>query len=253
MLLVYYRRVSILSIVYPFFFYLFFYFIDNGSDLAHHGKYNSFSLCLFLAIFFIISLLIIKLIFLFLKGKRKLVYIVLISIAFLFFIIYIYLINKTSCSNWNVGLNNVKLDNDRSKYPCEWVSPKKCYMNAFDGFLDFTKFKGRTCDKIGNPKDQKKKLFKFLDLKKFGTATKIGFPITTTRDFWLRTQKNIEHFSERVLSKVVDMDNIPDNTSTPEVYIDFSDKDSNKWKVNINLIVNNTLIEQRKNISKNTN
>ena len=48
------------------------------------------------------------------------------------------------------------------------------------------------------------------------------------------------------------MDNIPENTSTPEVYIDFSDKDSNKWKVNINLLINNTLIEERKNIAKNT-
>ena len=252
MLLVYYRKVSILSIVYPFFFYLFFYFIDNGSDLAHHGKYNFFGLCLFLTLFFVVSLLIIKMIFLFLKGKRKLVYIILISIAFFFLIIIIYLFNKISCQSWNIGLNNVKLDNDRSKYPCEWVSPKKCYMNAFDGFLDFTKFKGRTCDKIGNPKDQKKKLFKFLDLKKFGTATKIGFPITTTRDFWLRTQKNIEHFSERVLTRVVDMEHIPENSLKPEVYIDFSDKNYPYGKINMNLNKNNSLVEQREKISKNT-
>jgi len=252
LLLVYYKKVSVLSIVYPFFFYLFLYFIDNGSDLAHHGKYNSFSLCLFLTIFFVVSLFIIKMIFLFLKGKRRLVYIILISIAFLFLAIFIYLINMTSCPNWNIGLNNVKVDNDRSKYPCEWVSPKKCYMNAFDGFLDFTKFKGRTCDKIGNPKEQKKKLFKFLDLKKFGSATKIGFPITTTRDFWLRTQKNIEHFSERVLTRVVDMDHIPENSLKPEVYIDFSDKNYPNGKINMNLNKNNTLVEQREKIAKNT-
>jgi hypothetical protein len=192
------------------------------------------------------------LIFLFLKGKRKLVYIVLISIAFLFLIIFIYLINKTSCSNWNVGLNKVKLDNDKNKYPCEWVSPKKCYMNAFDGFLDFTKIKGRTCDTIGNPKDNKKRLFKFLDLKKFGNTTKIGFPITTTRDFWLRTQKNIEHFSERVLTRVVDMEHIPENSLKPEVFIDFSDKNYPYGKINMNLNKNNSLVEQREKIAKNT-
>ena len=252
LLLAYFKKISIFSVIYPLICYFIFYFMDNGSDLAHHGRYNFFGFCFFLLLFFIFSLIAIYMIILYKKGKKNLVYTISSSIIFLFFIVFIYLFSKTSCSKWNKGLKNIILDNDKNKYPCKFVSPKKCYMNAFDGLFDLSKYMGKTCDKIGKPSEQKKKLFKFLDLNKFKNTTKIGFPITTTKDFWLRTQKNIEHFSERVLSRVVDMDKIEENILKPEVYIDFSDKTQPYGKININLIKNNSLIEERTKISKNT-
>ncbi len=253
LILAVFQKISLISIIYPTIIYILFYLIDNGSDLAHHGRYNFYIFLLFLFIFFIISLIIILITFLYTKGRKKLFNTIISIIIITFFIIFIYIYFKTSCSKWNTGLNNIQLDNDKEKYPCEFVSAKKCYINAFDNLFDLSKYMGKTCDVIGNPSEQKKKLFKFIDTNIFKNTTKIGFPITTTKDFWLRTQKNIEHFSERVLSRMVDMNKIGENISKPEVFIDFSDKNEPYGKININLIKNNTLIEERNKIAKNSN
>ena len=252
LILAYFKKISLISIIYPLITYFFFYLIDNGSDLAHHGRYNFFAFCFFLIVFFILSLIIIYIIILYFKGRKKLFFSIIFSILFTLFIIFIYLYSKTTCNDWNIGLNNVKLDNDKEKYSCRFITPKKCYMNVFNNILDLSKYVGKSCEKIVKPFEQKKRLFKFIDENIFKNATKIGFPITTTKEFWLRTQKNIEHFSERVLTRVVDMDKISDNIPKPEVYIDFSDKNNPYGKININLIKNNSLIKEREAIAKKT-
>ena len=253
LLLAYFKKISLISIIYPLITYLFFYLIDNGSDLAHHGRYNFLAFCIFLFSFFILSLFLIYMIILYKKGRKNLFFFIFFSILILFVIIFINLYSKTFCGKWNKGLNNVELDNDETKYPCKFVNPKRCYINAFNGLFDISKYIGKTCKKIGKPFEQRKKLFKFIDENSFKNTTRLGFPITTTKDFWLRTQKNIEHFSERVLSRMIDMDKITENISKPEVYIDFSDKNYPYGKININLIKNNTLIQERNHISKNLN
>ena len=250
--LAYFNKISLISIIYPLITYLFFYLVDNGSDLAHHGRYNFFAFLFFLILFFILSLTIIYIIILYQNGRKKLFFSIIFSILFIFFIIIIYLYSKINCSDWNTGLNNVKLDNDKEKYSCRFITPTKCYINAFNNILDLSKYVGKTCKKIGKSSEQKNKLFKFIDENIFKNTTKIGYPITTTKDFWLKTQKNIEHFSERVLSRIIDMDKIIDNISKPEVYIDFSDKNNPYGKIKINLIKNNSLIKEREKISKNT-
>ena len=238
--------------IYPVIVYIIFYVLDHGSDLAHHGLYNFIVFSILLFLFFILLLIAIYLIILYKKKKRKIFYFIIFLSILLFSLLISYLYSRVSCSEWNTGLNDVILDNNRSKYSCEFVTAKICYINAFDGIFDLSKLMKKNCKNEHWGYDKKEKFLEYID-NKFTNITKIGFPVTTTKDFWLRTQKNIEHFSERVLSRVVDMDNIPENTSKPEVYIDFSDKDSNKWKININLIANKTLIEERKNISKNFN
>ena len=252
LILAYFKKISLISIIYPLITYFFLYLIYNGSDLAHHGRYNFFAFCFFLIVFFILSLIIIYIIILYFKGRKKLFFSIIFSILFTLFIIFIYLYSKTTCNDWNIGLNNVKLDNDKEKYSCRFITPKKCYMNVFNNILDLSKYVGKSCEKIVKPFEQKKRLFKFIDENIFKNATKIGFPITTTKEFWLRTQKNIEHFSERVLTRVVDMDKISDNIPKPEVYIDFSDKNNPYGKININLIKNNSLIKEREAIAKKT-
>ena len=248
----FFNKISIFCMIYPIVCYILFYMYDHGSDLAFHGLYNIIVFIFLLILFTIIFLIIIYLIILYKRKHIKIFFFIIFSFILLFSFLFIYIYSKSSCSKWNLALNDILLDNSKSKYSCQFVTPKKCYINAFDCLFDLSKIMRSSCQKENWGFDRREKLLKFLD-KKFINVSKIGFPITTNNFFWLRTQKNIEHFSERVLSKVVDMDNIPENTSTPEVYIDFSDKDSNKWKVNINLIVNNTLIEERKNIAKNTN
>ena len=251
LILAFFKKISLISIIYPLITFIFFYLIDNGSNLAHHGRYNFFAFCFFLMIFFIFSLILIYIMIIFKKGKKRLFYLIIFSILFMSFIIFIYIYSKSSCSNWNTGLNNVKLDNDKKKYSCRFITPRRCYMNTFNNLFDLSKYIGRTCEKIENPSEQKRKLLKFIDENIFKNTTKFGFPITTTKDFWLRTQKNIEHFSERVLSRIIDMDKIPENAIRPEVFIDFSEQNNPYGKINITLTKNKTLIKERKKISKN--
>ena len=248
----FFNKISIFCMIYPFISYILFYFYDNGSDLAHHGLYNIIVFSFLLFLFIILLLFIIYLFILYNKKHKLIFFCIIFSIFILIFIIIIYFNSKTSCRKWNEGLNNIKLDNNKSKYSCEFITPKKCYINAFDGIFDLSKIIKKNCKNEYWNLNKKEKFLKYID-KKFNNITKIGFPITTNKDFWLRTQKNIEHFSERVLSRVIDMDNIPNNISRPEVYVDFSDKDSKKWEIKINLIKNETLIKERRNISKKLN
>ena len=248
LLLGFFKKISLISVIYPLITYFFIYLIDNGTDLAHHGKYNFYGYLACVIFYFCISLCIIYIFFLFKKGKKKLFFSIISSILFLFLIIFIYLNSKSSCANWNKGLNNVKLDNDKEKYPCKFINPKKCYMNIFNNIFDISKYMENNCEKK-ETYEQKKKFFKFIDMNLFKNTTKFGFPITTSKEFWLKTQKNIPHFSERVLSHIIDMDKIPNNIMKPEVYIDFSEKNP-YGKININIIKDNTLIEERKTLSK---
>ena len=245
-----YKKISIFCTTYTIIIYILFYMMDHGSDLFHHGLYNFIVFCIFLFLFSVILLLIIKVFALYNNNKKKLAFFFIFSFIFIFLLLIIYLHTKKSCSKWDLGLNDIKLDNNKQKYSCEFIIPKKCYMNAFDGIFDLSKIMRNNCKK-DNQLSQKDKLFKYLD-NIFINSTKIGFPITTTKYFWLRTQKNIEHFSSRVLSNMIDMNNIPKNISKPEVYYDFSDKDYNNWKIEINIEKNNTLIEERQSISKKT-
>ena len=247
-----FNKISIICMIYPKVCFILFYIFDHGSDLAYHGLYNFIVFIILLFLFTITLLIIIYLIILYKRKNIKIFFCIIIFFVIIFSLSFLYIFSKSSCSKWNLALNDIPLDNSKSKYSCEFVTPKKCYINAFDGFFDLSKIMRNKCQNENWGYNRKEKLFKFID-KKFINVSKIGFPITTNKNFWLRTQKNIEHFSERVLSRIIDMDNIPENISKPEVYIDFSDKDSNKWKININLIVNKTLIEERKNISKNYN
>ena len=247
----YFNKISLISVIYPLITYFFIYLIDNGTDLAHHGKYNFLGFCICLIIFFSLSLFIIYTFLLLKKGKKKLFISIIITISLMFLIIFVYIFSKSSCNNWNKGLNNVILDNNKEKYPCKFIIPKKCYMNVFNNIFDLSKYMQNNCKKKGQSFEQKKQFLKYINENSLKNTTKFGFPITTTKYFWLKTQKNIAHFSERVLSNIVDMDNIPANILKPEVYIDFSDEKNPYGKINITLIKNNTLIEERSKISKN--
>ena len=248
----FFNKISIFCIIYPIIIYIIFYIKDHGADLSYHGLYNIIVLCISSISFFLILIIIIYLFILYNKKRKKIFISIIFFLMMLFIIIIIYLYSKTSCIEWDIGLNNIKLDNNISKYSCKFINPTKCYINAFDGILDFSKYIRKNCKSMNWEFERKEKLFKYIN-KDLINVTKIGFPITTNKDFWLRTQKNIEHFSERVLSRVVDMDNLKENVIKPEVYIDFSNKDSQEWKISINIIKNETLIEERNNISKKIN
>ncbi len=114
--------------------------------------------------------------------------------------------DKIKCKDWDIGLNNTKLDNNKDIYPCEMVFPnKRCFLNFLGPFLDFS----RNFSCLERKSDEKYKLKKSSTSKYINEKTKrIGFPITTHRDnFNLNKQQNSKNLYNQIMNNLIDMDN----------------------------------------------
>ena len=229
--------------------YLALYIFDNDDNFANHGYYNFYgfffvsliSIPILLYITYIIKLIIIK-------SYIKIFYILIpiIIILFIVFLKYMFLFN---CYGYHIGLNGMKIDDNKEKYSCFYDYPKTCYIDLLSPFMDFSSFAGN-CKTIRSLKNQKKYFTYFLiEEKDFEKTTKFGFPITTNYKYSLRTQNNIKHFNERVSKNIIDMDKFDESTdknNKPEVILDFSTDKNGEIKINIEK--NETLAEERKKL-----
>ena len=90
--------------------------------------------------------------------------------------------------------------------------------------LKLSKIQGDSCDEIKEKSFQKGILFSWLNAS-FKDTKILGFPITTTKTFSIRSQKDVKTFSERVLSNMVDMEKYDNsknyNALKPEVMLNF--------------------------------
>ena len=154
----FFKIISIFCMIYPLIVCILFYIKDHGSDLSSHGLYNIIVFCMMLSFFFVLLLIIIYIIILYNKNWKKSFFSIIFSFIILIIIFILYMYSKTSCSNWNKGLNNVILNNDISKYSCKFVTPKKCYINAFDGIFDVSRYVRKNCKNINWGYAQKEKL-----------------------------------------------------------------------------------------------
>jgi hypothetical protein len=143
----------------------------------------------------------------------------------------------------------MKIDDNKEKYSCFYDYPKKCYIDIFSPFMDYSLFAGN-CKTIRSLENQKKYFTYFLiNEKDYENTTRFGFPITTGENkFSLRTQNDVKHFNERVSRNIIDMDKYDNlkNVKKPEVILDFSE-DKN-GVININIEKNNILAEDRKKL-----
>ena len=225
------------------------YLYDNGDNFEKHGYYNLYGfifLCLIFSSIFLYLTYIIKLILI--KSYKIICYILIptLIIFSIFFIRYLFLLN---CYGYHTGLNGMKIDDNKEKYSCFYDYPKKCYIDIFSPFMDYSLFAGN-CKTIRSLENQKKYFTYFLiNEKDYQNTTRFGFPITTDNfKFSLRTQNNIKHFNERVSRNIIDMDKFDKLRSVPkpEVILDFSE-DKN-GVININIEKNDILAEERKNL-----
>ena len=154
-----------------------------------------------------------------------------------------------NCYGYHIGLNGMKIDDNKEKYSCFYDYPKTCYIDLLSPFMDFSSFAGN-CKTIRSLKNQKKYFTYFLiEEKDYENTTKFGFPITTNYKYSLRTQNNIKHFNERVSKNIIDMDKFDESTdknNKPEVILDFSTDKNGEIKINIEK--NETLAEERKKL-----
>ena len=236
---------------------IFFYFIIRytGAETRDHGFYNSFS---FIGIILIFTpILLFFLIIIDLMKKKH--YIILIFIStFISILIIIYNnLPGFSCENWDLGLNNTRIDNDKSKYPCHILIPgkNKCYLNKFDGLFDFSRILRPTCSAESILNGEKKIFLKSLSNRYFGVSklNHFGYPITTKSDkYSMYSVEDLRDFQQLVTHNIIKMDlyndeNYPDEPY-PEVEVFFDE--NNHGIVKVNLTKNETLSQERKNISE---
>ena len=238
------RAASFLHLVYyiPILIYLL-YFVDNGSDLSHHGSYNKMIFfvlfCSFVIIFIIFS--IIKYIY----HKYQIIFVSL-TLSLIWIIIYVNIKIRKNCDIWYNGLNGIKIENNQNFDKCKIVHPKKCWINLLDGIFDVSRILKEDCNNFRG--GEKMELLKYLS-PYLNTSNKFGFPITTNYT-WLN-QSHFDRFFNNVMADIIPLDKIDINKipkeERPEIILNF-DPITQMGKIDININKNPKLIKERKKL-----
>ena len=234
--------------------YLLFFIMNTGQNLDGHGTYNTifFLICIVLGQIVLFIIFCLKLFY----KKRK-----TLAISFFLFLIVFSIIiyttkieDKIKCKDWEYGLNNTKIDNDKTKYPCNIIIPNhNCFLNFLGPIFDFSK--RMSCSK--RKEVEKNKLKSVSTSKYINKETKrIGFPITTHKlNYNMNKQKNAKNLYKEIMNNLVDMDNKEQLNSLgekdkPEVVLDYTKNEFGDIHININY--DKELSKQRKKLEKNS-
>ena len=219
--------------------YIFIFLTNQGTDLKNHGTYNCI-LFIFIVVIFTIYFYLFYLLVKYVKKKntkRKIFVFVLIILPFL------PLIFKTNCKNWEYGLGNLKIENDKNENICEIEKPKICTIQLFDGLLDLSKIFRRSCKGIANTKEI---FIKYLDDNK-KNFTKYYYPLTNK----LKLKNGKLSFISNKLVNIV-LKKIGDGNSKEakdkEIFVNFDE--NGKGNIEMKLKRNENLINQRRIIAK---
>ena len=234
--------------------YLLFFIMNTGQNLDSHGSYNTLVFLILIVIGQFVLLILFGFKLIYQKRKAIAISIILFIVVFSIIIYTTKIEDKVKCKNWEYGLNNTKIDNDKAKYPCKFIIPNhNCFLNFLGPYFDFSK--GRTC--LKRSEADKNKLKAASTSKYINKNTKrIGFPITTHRiNFNLIKQKNSKNLYKEVMDNLVDMDNAEQlkllgEKEKPEVVLDFTKNEYGE--VNININFDKELSKKRKSLEKDT-
>ena len=230
-----------------YFIYIFLYttifFFSQGTDIKNHGTYN----CILFVLITVLLIIVFYLFYLLIKFlnyydnllSKIIVFLILLSL-------FLFIIHKSNCSNWEYGLGNLKIDNDKNENICEIEKPKYCTIQIFDGLLDFSKLFRKTCEGYGNSKE---KFIQYIrdDIK---NSSKFYYPLTN--NFHLK-YSNRDTFTKRFVDIVYKLiGNVSDeNSKDNEIFVNFDE--NGKGNLEINLKRNETLVNERKSIAKKEN
>ena len=210
--------------------YAFFFNYSHDFYFTNHGMYNIivFSLLLFLNIIIIMFLKLLIHLFTF---NNKLIIFKSIFITLLF-IIYNFQIPDIVCDDWEKGLNNTSIDDNKEIYGCKIERPKYCEYKIFSPYQDFTKMLGINCS-------FKQSNYRKIILEKSNSpyitknTTKFGFP--PTNNGLIATIDGLDNkiLKEFVSDNIFDIDNNWNNFSEPEIIVDFSTDPLGELKINL--------------------
>ena len=232
--------------------YIFFFTSHTGTNVDEHGLYN----CLFWIIFcciFIPIILTILFIIKFIRTNQKIKLIIIICIIIILLIIHKIITPEYKCIDWEKGLNNTSIDNDKSKYKCRILIPSKCKIPYFNGTFDLSKRFRPTCE-MESLRKKEFKLFKNIIGDNYNKSyNKYAYPITTINKFDMQSTNSLKEYQYLIMSNVIPYELIGKenykNILKPEVTIEFNEK--KRGKINIEIERNETLIKERNLLSKN--
>jgi len=228
---------------------------NTGAETVDHGFYNAFGFIGVIIIFVPILLFIFIIVNLIKEKNYKLL--LLIAVIIILLIIIYNNLPGFSCEFWSLGLNNTRIENDKTKYPCEILHPgkNKCYLKKMDGFFDFSKIFRPSCsaEKILNK--EKEIFLKSLSNRFFGVSklNHFGYPITTVPNkYSMYNVKVLKEYQDLITHNIIKMDvfnekNYP-NEPYPEVELFFDEQ--NYGHIKMNIIFNETLSKERNEIAK---
>ena len=238
------NKVSKFHLIYylPILIYLL-YFVDNGSDLSHHGSYNKMIFYVLFIAFIIIFLIICLLKYIY--DNYRIIFISL-TLSFIWIIIYTYIKLTKNCDTWYDGLNGIRLENNKKYDKCKIVHPKKCWINLIDGIFDVSRILNENCNNFRG--GEKAELLKYLT-PDFNHTHNFGYPITTNYT-WL-DQSHFDRFFNNVMADMIDLDKVNYNKINdnlkPEIILKF-DPITEMGKIDIKINKNETLANERNKI-----
>ena len=259
-----YRRITKLHLIHQIIVFLILFLSDTGSTLMHHGIYNIFGFLLFLIFYSIFLLAVVKIEDILLQKSLP-IKLVVINIIILLVIFGRYAFHealKRECKDWDLGLNNTRIEDDINKYPCQIFRPISCHINFFSKKQDLSRLLKLDCSNNVNSNqaiNARNQLIKYINKKEFENTTRFGFPLTNRPKFIITPDLTPNTFTQKVYDNIIDMDNknytiLPDEY--PEITLTFEqiDKDNKKGdnsmkymgKININLTKNEALSASRK-------
>ena len=220
--------------------------LDFGNDIYNHGLINFIILLVSLFFGFLFLIVIQGAIYSFiLKNYRNaLLLSSLIIISFFSFLFCYRLI--INCDYWRKGLGNSKIDNDKNKYSCKIMSPKKCYINVFDGFFDFSQMQNLKCETQNQPSFTEilDNYNLYFDTEFNDNTTVLNFPKTNSIDFSGDEMNNQHNLAKKVITNIKG-DKVKDKINS-EVFLI---KDGRNGRISMEISKNKTLAEERSLLS----
>ena len=260
------RRITKLHLIHIIIIFFCLFMYDRGSTLMHHGIYNIFGFLTFFIFYCLFLFLVIKIQDILTKKSlpHKLVVINIIILIIIFGRYAFHESLKKECKDWDLGLNNTRIEDDINKYPCQIFRPISCHITYFNNKQDLSRLLKLDCSNDINSNqaiNSRNQLIKYINKKEFENTTKFGFPLTNRPKFIIDAETTPDIFTRKVYDNIIDMDNksiiIPPE-EYPEVTLTFEEKevDKNKkdnsikyiGKININLTRNEALSASRKQI-----
>ena len=223
-----------------------------GTNIVEHGKYN-FLLFLITSILVFFALLGIYMVY---RFSRTIKYLYLIIAIFAFFFCFLVCYNfknsyesNYSCEKWNIDLNNSYIFEDGKNEKCNLEKIKgKCYMDKIYNFFDLTLADNIKCENRDiNEIDNFYGMIKNKTLRKY---TKFAFPSTIN----INRGNNIKNLQHYLFNNIIELESNPKLNNNYETELEFI-TDANKvtkGELKINLIKNQTLSENLRKISAQT-